>query len=528
MLLSSKPVVLSGTFKCNIRYLLQKNKYNISPLLSSNAQLIIGSLYSNSTTLIKEAREKGLPIYTEDQIIHLLNNDVQTQLWVDKYKPMKLNEVIGHKEQIKEITNWLSTWPSKGSAVLITGPPGIGKTTVAKLIAKEFGISVTEYNASDTRSASKMKEILVTDTYRMKRDLIIMDEVDGMSGSDRGGIAALAKIIRSGKIPPLICIANDRGSQKLKPLLNACTDIKFSRPIKTTIAKELISIVKKEGLAMSEVDLIELCEKSGNDIRSILNSLQLSVSDQLNNKDQILRQDMFSATQKLFNERDKLTLSDAEQLVFVDYSMIPLMVQEAYIASAKSDLDAVVKASETLSFGDCIDHRIQREQAWQLLPNYVTNTVAVTKTTRGPAPYNIFPQLLGKTSKSMKHRRQINEIAQKHHHPAIDMRLDEWTPINVIASSKYNSPSDFITFLDNIKLSRDHYFDTLIESSFDAIMPSTKEKTAITRQYNKSKKLGAKKNKIIDIDTESIAQDDDIYVDGHSDNDDSDMLFLIG
>jgi replication factor C subunit 1 len=524
-MLNSKPVVLTGTFKSNIRGILKLNGYRLNPTLSAKAQLIVGNLTSDSS-LLKEAREKGLPIYKENDVIQLLtrsDNNNQLQLWADKYKPVKLAHIIGHKEQIKELSEWLRSWPSKGAAVLITGPPGIGKTTVAQLIAKEFGIAVTEYNASDTRSANKIKEVLATDSHRMKRDLVIMDEVDGMSGSDRGGIAALAAIIRSGKIPPLICIANDRGSLRLKPLINCCLDIKFSRPVKTTIAKELINVVQKEGLGLTESDLVEMCEKSGNDIRSLLNSLQLAVAGNTSDKDQILRQDMFSATQKLFNERHKLSLADAEQLVFVDYSMIPLMVQEAYIASAKSDLDAVVKAAELISFGDCIHHRIQREQAWHLLPAYVANTVSVTKTTAGPAPYNIFPQLLGKTSKAMKHQRQINEMAQKQHCSALDMRLDAWTPINVIASLKSNDPAIFNDFLDGIKFSRDNYFETLIESSFDPICISSKEKTAITRQYNKSKKTSAKKNDIINNNNDdggTIIDDaiaDDVYTDSEDD-----------
>jgi hypothetical protein len=118
----------------------------------------------------------------------------------------------------------------------------------------------------------------------------------------------------------------------------------------------------------------------------------------------------------------------------------------------------------------------------------------------------------------MKHRRQINEIAQKQHRPTTDIRLDTWTPINVIASSKTSDPTAFTNFLDNIKFSRDNYFETLIESSFDPICPTSKEKTAITRQYNKCKKAIAKKNKIIDSnDAVSDAEVD--YVGSDTDED---------
>jgi hypothetical protein len=103
------------------------------------------------------------------------------------------------------------------------------------------------------------------------------------------------------------------------------------------------------------------------------------------------------------------------------------------------------------------------------------------------------------------------------------MRLDAWTPINVIASLKSNDPAIFNDFLDGIKFSRDNYFETLIESSFDPICISSKEKTAITRQYNKSKKTSAKKNDIINNNNDdggTIIDDaiaDDVYTDSEDD-----------
>lgn len=57
---------------------------------------------------------------------------------------------------------------------------------------------------------------------------LIMDEVDGMSAGDRGGIGALNMLIKKTKIP-IICIANDNKSQKMKPLQNTTHAIPFKR-----------------------------------------------------------------------------------------------------------------------------------------------------------------------------------------------------------------------------------------------------------------------------------------------------------
>jgi replication factor C subunit 1 len=516
MLDKTKPIVLSGLFHTNLKSILASNGYKIIPSLSKHSQLVIDSS-GNASALLKEAAQKRIPIFLEADVLATLKtlsmsreeslplglsfmvqapSMSETKLLVDKLAPTQLSHVIGHKEQIKELLEWLRGWPQKGAAVMISGPPGIGKTTCAHLIVKECGYFCKEYNASDSRNASAVNTILATDSYRMRREVIIMDEADGF---DRGGVAALAARIRGGRVPPIICIANDRSSLKLKPILSVTADIRFARPVKTTIAK---AIKERTQTPLTEQQLVELCERNGNDIRAIINSLQME-STTANSKDAILRQDMFSATQRLFNERRSTTLAEAEQLVFVDYMMVPLMVQECATATAKTDLAAACKAAELSSNLDLINTRIQREQAWHLLPDMAMNAVAIARSTAGPAPFNMFPQWLGKNSKRLKHRRQIHEIAVRSKHTATSLREDYWTPINVIASENAARPQEFIDFLETNRFTRDDYFETIGETIFDAIQIPTKEKTAITRLYNKQNKIAAvssKKMKVVHTD----------------------------
>lgn len=70
-----------------------------------------------------------------------------------------------------------------------------------------------------------------------------MDEVDGMSAGDRGGVADLIASIKISKIP-IICICNDRYSQKLKSLVNYCLLLSFRKPTKQQVFLHLLFSLK--------------------------------------------------------------------------------------------------------------------------------------------------------------------------------------------------------------------------------------------------------------------------------------------
>lgn len=123
------------------------------------------------------------------------------------------------------------------NAALLSGDAGLGKTTTARLIAAEYGYSIVQYNASDARNKKSVELISVGKNNmslmgnRTEKTLIIMDEVDGMSSGDRGGITAIIDMIKKTKVP-IICICNDRQAQKIKSLAGHCHDIKFHKPDK--------------------------------------------------------------------------------------------------------------------------------------------------------------------------------------------------------------------------------------------------------------------------------------------------------
>jgi replication factor C subunit 1 len=181
----------------------------------------------------------------------------ETQLWTEIYKPLGLGDLVGNSGTIDEIFRWLKDWDDvviKGNkktvnwrgnwenapkpnarACLLSGPPGIGKTSSAKIICQALGYEVVEQNASDIRNKAAIELSIKTlsgnqsmdyfykpksifdkapvvqpkDAVSSKKSVIIMDEVDGVGAGDRGGIKALIDIIKATRTP-IICICNDR------------------------------------------------------------------------------------------------------------------------------------------------------------------------------------------------------------------------------------------------------------------------------------------------------------------------------
>ena len=193
-----------------------------------------------------------------------------TELWVEKYRPLSSKNVIGQqgdRSNMNKLKIWLRDWNSnhlssngkKGSkpnqqyygndngswakCALLSGPPGVGKTTTAYLVSKELGFDVVEMNASDTRS-KKMLTGSVADTLNTtsvasmmgkgnencgvtSKRVLLMDEVDGMAGNeDRGGVAELIQLLKTSKVP-VIAMCNDRQHQKIRSLANHCFDLRF-------------------------------------------------------------------------------------------------------------------------------------------------------------------------------------------------------------------------------------------------------------------------------------------------------------
>jgi replication factor C subunit 1 len=213
---------------------------------------------------------------------------------------------------------------------------------MAILVASSLGYQPIEMNASDTRTKKSIHEELADATlschaYGPKR-LIIMDEVDGMGGSDRGGVAELIQVIKTSKIP-ILCICNDRQSASMRSLAQSCFELRVKRPNKTQIVARLLHIARAEGLAFEPNAAEMLVEQTGNDIRQAIHTMQVWRNTDIKTsgqKDSILRKSPFDACATILE--GKQSLDDRYQSVFIDYSLVPLLVQQNYIDYSKTGI----------------------------------------------------------------------------------------------------------------------------------------------------------------------------------------------
>ncbi|KAJ9064148.1 DNA replication factor C complex subunit Rfc1 [Entomophthora muscae] len=383
-----------------------------------------------------------------------------SDLWVDKYKPSKLSELVGNNTNIKDLREFLGNWDPKKldaksmRAVLISGPPGIGKTTSAHLACKEAGFSPIEFNASDTRSKSSIEDILgqyidnrsISEFFRPSskpqadlqncRPALILDEIDGMSGGDRGGVAEIIKYIKKTKVP-IICICNDRMSPKVRSLATHCVDLKFRRPTVVSVKPLFDKITRNEGLSLSSNVIDKLFEMSHSDIRQVITLLSTwrlsntamsydqgkAYATQLQ-KNTIL--DPFKIVEKYLNAAQfgNHTLNERIDFYYHDFQIAPLMVHENYLrcrprkvptsnpnVDVLKHLELLSEAADCISQADIVDRSIHLSQNWGLMPIHAAYSCAMPSDIMHgymSGPY-FFSSWLGQNSKSNKHARLLKE-----------------------------------------------------------------------------------------------------------------------
>lgn len=353
-------------------------------------------------------------------------------VWTVKYKPKTLAEIVGNAESIEKLVEWIKTW-SKGipkkRAVFIHGPPGVGKTAVVEALAHDLGMELVEKNASDYRTAEAVERFAgLASQYGTLfggRRLILLDELDGITGTaDKGGVATITEIVKKAQCP-IMLIANDIYDPRFATLRTHCLLIEFKKPTVLQVVKRLKEVCQREGIEVDEETLKFVAERSGRDVRSALNDLQALAQGRKSLKyddvswlaERDRKEVIFNVLRTVFYSKNALEAKRAVDSADVNPDMLFQWIYEN-VPHQLNDSHDLATAMDSLSLADVYRGRLQRSQDWSLLRyvlDFMTAGVAMARERSklgGWVPYK-FPEKLRLLSMSRGERAMKTQIGMK-------------------------------------------------------------------------------------------------------------------
>jgi replication factor C subunit 1 len=322
-------------------------------------------------------------------------------LWINKYKPKNLDEIIGNKNQIKKIEEWLQNITTlKSMSMIVSGGHGIGKSLTLKYLFEKYNYFVKIIYPNEIKNYrnfddfkdffnyknSVMNKIILNKNSEKKLALIF-DETESITlTSEKKFITEIFKFNNKKKSFPLVFICNNQHSKLLNDLKKNCFEISFIPPANFELKNLICKILNKENIKISNNNVIDLIIKySQNDVRKLIIILQelnyhyseVITENDFNNYIKISKQKynekgLFETTLDIINNQK------TNEEIFQNYEnekvLLPLMIHENYPKKIlnKSKLDNIELLNQlnnicnSISIGDNIETSIYTDQNWFL------------------------------------------------------------------------------------------------------------------------------------------------------------------
>jgi replication factor C large subunit len=302
-----------------------------------------------------------------------------SDIWIRKHTPKKASDVVGQKPQVESIKKHIENFKRGKKPLFLYGGIGNGKTSSVYAIANDLGLELMEINASDTRNAEAvttlLSGVLNQGSLFGSSKIILVDEVDGLSGmKDRGGLQALLKLIPNSRYP-LIMIAQDAYNDKLKDLRKESELVEFAQLTHEDIHVLLKAICEKEKIKFDDEALSQLSRICGGDARAAINDLQtisapggkltLEMVNDLGDRNTTKK--IEESLKRVFKTTDPDVALGAFDEIDEDIDKVFLWVEEN-IPKEYLKPEHLSNAFENLSLADVFYGRIRR---WQYYRFYV-------------------------------------------------------------------------------------------------------------------------------------------------------------
>ncbi|KAG7744675.1 hypothetical protein KL911_005306 [Ogataea haglerorum] len=334
------------------------------------------------------------------------------KLWTEKYRPSGFLDLVGNERTNRQILQWINQWnqvvfgkpctetndfynrPDK-RVLLIHGPPGIGKTSIAHVISKQLGYEAREINASDERAGTtvqdKIKNAMKNNSLTGSPVCLILDEIDGATehgfinilvdliNKDRRDTACLGldtkgNIRRDILKRPIIALCNDVYSPVLEKLRPHCETIAFRKSHPRLIKSKLKKISQREALIVDDRVLDAIIESTEGDLRNCINFLQFNSSATTLNLESSSKDTQigwFVLLDSIFVRSAKISKQEQFQKVFRSLSSSSQVERVAtgcfnVMLDTDTDINTLSEMSDWLYFQDALGTKFSSFEAQDL------------------------------------------------------------------------------------------------------------------------------------------------------------------
>ncbi|HEX32923.1 MAG TPA: replication factor C large subunit [Candidatus Aenigmarchaeota archaeon] len=285
-----------------------------------------------------------------------------------KYRPRTVKDIVGQQSAVSKLV-FAVRHHKPGKGIFLYGPTGVGKTSSVYALANDLGYEVVNMDASDLRSADQINKIIGSSSRQAslfgKGKILLIDELEGFSRNDRGGISAVVKVIKQSRFP-VVVIANDVWNRKFYPLKQVCTTIEFRRLNKLTVKAFLSRVVKRERLNVSAEQIEKISESCNGDLRAALLDLDLIARGYKEDIIRLTERSVFDALKNVFRAENPFDAKVAFDRISLDYSQMLLWVGDN-VPIEYRDIEEVSTAMNFVSRADVFLGRVVRRQYWRFL-----------------------------------------------------------------------------------------------------------------------------------------------------------------